>query len=31
MRVMGATLHASGATLVTVEARFDPAGQADKG
>ncbi|MFT6041504.1 MAG: magnesium chelatase family protein, partial [Gammaproteobacteria bacterium] len=28
---MGATLHASGATLVTVEARFDPAGQADKG
>jgi magnesium chelatase family protein len=27
---MGATLSAAGATLVTVEARFDPAGQAEK-
>jgi len=31
VRVMGATLHAAGATLVTVEARFDPAGQIEKG
>ncbi len=29
-RVMGATLHASGATLVTVEARFDPAERSEK-
>ncbi|MDE0895632.1 MAG: YifB family Mg chelatase-like AAA ATPase [Planctomycetota bacterium] len=29
-RVMGATLHASGATLVTVEARFDPIAHSEK-